>query len=246
MRGLWSFVALQSCSLAMSRLSQSNLRYNALEDTSYVDAWDAEQAATQFVRAQAPQQGSDPMFMPALGTDFSEVAGEGGGEVVADRTLDSNLQEMSKRTDAGLDSDAETRDLATPYFEPSRTLLTSWDVTATDPEELSTGGFRENLQLAENAVTPKGGGFVDNLKLASDELMSDSQLRGNLHRVFVETVPASIAARPGPGKGKLPTSMWDAKTSGSAASAIWDMPIASGISFDAPLVSKSFDVGTLS
>merc|ERR1719238_2078905 len=119
--------------------------------------------------------------MPALGTDFSEVAGEGGGEVVADRTLDSNLQEMSKRTDAGLDSDAETRDLATPYFEPSRTLLTSWDVTATDPEELSTGGFRENLQLAENAVTPKGGGFVDNLKLASDELMSDSQLRGNLH-----------------------------------------------------------------
>lgn len=244
--GLYLVVAAQLCNVAVSKLSQSNLRYNALEDTSYVDAWDADQVATRWSRAQAPQQGADPMFMPALGTDFSEVAGGGDGETMADRNLDHNLNEMSERTEAGLSSDAETRDLAIPYFEPGRTLQTSFDVNAADPEELPTGGFGENLQLAENVVAPKGGGFEDNLQLASNELMSDSKLRGNLHRVFVETVPASMAARPAPPKGKVPITIWDAPTSGSAASAVWDMPIASGISFDAPLVTKQFDVGTLS
>lgn len=229
--------------MALSRLSQSNLRYS--EDFSYVDAWDADQVAGRWARAQAPQSGPDPMFMPSLGTDFSQVEGVDGSEAT-DRNLDRNLQEMSERTDAHINSDAETRDLAAPYFEPDRTLETSFDVNAAEPDDLPTGGFGDNLQLAENAVAPKGGQFGDNLRLASSELMSDSQLRGNLRHVYTETVPVSMQTRPAPPKGKLPATLWDAPTAGSAGSTLWDMPIVSKLGFDAPLVTRQFDVGSLS
>jgi hypothetical protein len=242
----WACVVIQLCGLVTGRLGQSSLRYT--QDFSLVDAWDADQVAGRWARAQATQidPGSDPMFNPALSTDFAQVLGGDGGAATADGNLDQNLVEMSARTDAGLNSDAETRDLSTPYFEPDRTLQNSFDVNAGEPDDLPTGGFGDNLQLAENAVSPKGGQFGDNLKLASSELMSDSQLRGNIHRIYTQIVPASLRARPAPPKGRLPVTIWDGKTAGSAESAIWDMPVASGLSYDAPLVTKQFDVGTLS
>lgn len=235
--GLSSIVVIQSRIFAMGRLGQSNWQYT--RDFSLVDAWDADQVAGRWSRAQAPQVGPDSMFMPSLSTDFMQVDG-------GDNNLDLNLQEMSDRTDVDLKSDAETRDLETPYLEPERTLQSSFAANAAEPGGLPIDRFRSNLQLAENAVNPAGGQFRDNLKLASSELMSDSQLRGNLHRVYVQTVPASVRAQRAPPKGKLPSTIWDAPTAGSAASAIWDMPVASGLSYDAPLVTRQFDSGTLS